>query len=194
MVGSAKDLLFHPDIFFAKVSKEKAGFTWPVVIVALGSIVSFAGAVVLSPAATDPLIQYSITFLSLFAVAVDTWVIISTILFLLSRAFSGTGSYLITLQNTGYGMLPLAFSNAITLVSVAAITGNFAILSSIPPLFFSALVYGEQLIFTIWAAWLWICGIRNAHSLPVPLAIAIVVIMIAASLAIFIVLTAMLFH
>jgi hypothetical protein len=191
MVGSAKDLLFHPDVFFAQVSKEKAGLVWPLIIVAIGGIVSFAGAVFLSPAATEPVTQYSITFLSLLAVALATWIIISTGLFLISKAFAGTGSYLVTLQNTGYGMLPFAFSSAVTFISVAAITGNMASFSSVPNIVFSAVIYVEQLVFTLWAAYLWVCGTRNAHGLPTPLAVATVVIVVAIAFAIFVVLTTM---
>jgi hypothetical protein len=194
MVGSAKDLFFHPDIFFGRVSKEKASIVWPLIIVATGGVVSFAGAVFLSPAATDPVTQYSVTLLSLLAVALATWIIISTGLFLLSKALSGTGSYLVTLQNTGYGMLPFVFSSAVTFISVAAITGNIISLSSVPTIVFSAVIYVEQLVFTLWAAYLWVCGVRNAHGLPTPLAIASVVIVVAISFAIFVVLSTMPLH
>jgi hypothetical protein len=194
MVGSAKDLFFHPNAFFAQVSQEKVGLLWPIIIVAIGGFVSFTGAVFLSPGVTDPVTQYSVTFLSLLGVSFATWIIISTGLFLLSKAFSGTGSYGITLQNAGYGMLPFAFSGAVTFVSVAAITGNMASLSSVPNIMFSALIYAEQLVFTLWAAYLWFCGIRNAHGLPTPLAVATVVIVVAITFAIFVVLTMMPFH
>jgi hypothetical protein len=77
MVGSIKDLFLHPDTFFAQVSREKAGFFWPFIVVFLGSVISFIGAVVLSPPVTDPVTQYSITFLSQFVGALVTWIIIS---------------------------------------------------------------------------------------------------------------------
>jgi hypothetical protein len=194
MVGSVKDLVFHPDTFFAQVSKEKAGFIWPVVIVALGSIVTFVGAVVLSPAATDPLTQYSITFLSLFLGALATWFILSTGLYLLSRAFSGTGSYLITLQNTGYGMFPLVFSSAITFLSAALVAGQGGSSSSWAPAVIVALYYIPQLVFTVWAGYLWFCGVRNAHKLQAPLAVATVVIVICVSLALFLILMKIMLH
>jgi hypothetical protein len=194
MVGSAKDLFVHPDAFFAQVSKEKASIVWPLIIVASSGIVSFAGAVFLSPAAIDPVTQYSVTLLSLLAVALTTWIVISTGLFLLSKAFAGTGSYLVTLQNTGYGMLPFVFSSAVTLISVAVITGNMASLSSVPNIVFSAVIYVEQLVFTLWAVYLLVCGIRNAHGLPTPLAIASVVIVVAISFAIFVILSTMPLH
>jgi hypothetical protein len=194
MVGSAKDLFVHPDAFFAQVSKEKASIVWPLIIVASSGIVSFAGAVFLSPAAIDPVTQYSVMLLSLLAVALATWIVISTGLFLLSKAFAGTGSYLVTLQNTGYGMLPFVFSSAVTLISVAVITGNMASLSSVPNIVFSAVIYVEQLVFTLWAVYLLVCGIRNAHGLPTPLAIASVVIVVAISFAIFVILSTMPLH
>lgn len=191
MVGSLRDLFLHPSVFFEQVSQEKAGFIWPFIIVFLGSIISFIGAVALSPQVTDPLTQYSITFLFLSGVAIFTWVIISAGLFLLSRAFSGTGSFLATLRNTGYGMLPFAFSNAVTFATVLAITGNVASLSTVNPGVFSALIYVEQAFFTVWAAYLWFCGLRRAHGIPAPLAAAAVVIVIALALAIFFLLTTM---
>jgi hypothetical protein len=56
---------------------------------------------------------------------------------------------------------------------------------------FSIIVYAEQLVFTLWTAYLWVCGIRNAHKLPTPLAAAVVVIIVAISLAMFMILTTM---
>jgi hypothetical protein len=194
MVGSLRDLFFHPDTFFAHLPPEKAEFFWPFVIVAIGSVVNFAGAVVTSPPVTDPLTQYSITFLSLLAAAIATWIIISAGLFLLSRAFSGTGSYLATLRNTGYGMFPFVFSGVVTLVSVAVIMGNQTSISLIPSVMFSALIYAEQMVFTIWVAYLWYCGIRNAQGIPSPLAAAAVVIVTALALALFFILTTMSLH
>ncbi len=142
---------------------------------------------------TDPFIQYSVTFLSLFAVALATWVVIATGLYLLSRAFSGKGTYLLTLVDTGYGMMPLAFSGLFTFSTIALITQNEAALSSVHPMVLTGIIYGEQLVFTAWAAYLWICGVKNAQKLPTPLAVAVVVIVIAILFALFIILTTILF-
>ena len=91
-------------------------------------------------------------------------------------------------------MLPFAFSAALTFVSILIITGNAASLSSVPPMVFSLIVYAEQLVFAIWTAYLWVCGIRNAHRLPTPVAAAVVVLMVAISFAVFVVLTTMHFQ
>jgi hypothetical protein len=176
------DLFFHPDAFFERVSKEKVNLFPPVLIVLIGAlifviiillffvwnrtgwsswlltVVSWSRNIILSLAGR--------AFIMPFLV----WAVFSVIFYGLSRAASGTGSFSMTVQNTGYGMLPWSVS---ALIPVAAYLHHFFTFTSGPQTggysgiwmmpwpwgFYSLPLF----LILIWSVFLWVPAVQHTH-------------------------------
>ncbi|MGA7798181.1 MAG: Yip1 family protein, partial [Methanoregula sp.] len=125
MYAEIKELLFQPNAFFTRKAGAGINLVPPAIIVLIVSIANFLSPYVgnyLSPRVSGPvtviwpLDSFLITVLGPFI----AWILISGILYVLCRWFSGTGTFMATLQNTGYCVLPL------TIFTVIMLIGNMA--------------------------------------------------------------------
>ena len=103
------------------------------------------------------------------------WILISGILYVLCRWFSGTGTFMATLQNTGYCVLPL------TIFTVIMLIGNMAAVQfmAIPYAMVFEVTLGVVLfsfLFTIWSGDLLTFALEKTHAITHVHAIIAVVI------------------
>lgn len=108
---SPASLLFFPDRFFLQFNREKVNLIPPAIIVGFPgvfTIITFFGL----PTASPPgyfLIMGPLMVVSEIVSLLIMWGVATAVLFGLSMIFSGKGSFELTMQNTGYGILPYRF-------------------------------------------------------------------------------------
>jgi hypothetical protein len=181
MYAEIKELLFSPNTFFGRKAGEETSLVPPAIIVLIVSIVGilspYAGSY-FSPRVSGPvnvlwpLDSFLITVLGPFI----AWILISGILYGLCRWFSGTGTFMATLQNTGYCVLPLAILTVLTLVGEMAAVHFMATSTYVIMLYASLGVVLLSFVFTIWSGYLLTCALEKTHAIaPVYAIIAVVI-------------------
>ncbi len=184
MLSRVKELLFFPDTFFGQVTREKENLTPPVVIVGIAGVLNCISIAILLLTAGDYLIlllPMAVTWS--LAQPFLTWVIFSLVLQVLSNRYSGTGTFRLTLQNVGYGMLPWALSHIFSLLTTLFIISNpKPALNTMQSLSFPN---GTLVIFSVlaaalmlWTGYLWVYGIMHAQRIPKGKAVISVVVLL----------------
>jgi hypothetical protein len=184
MLSRVKDLLFSPDTFFAQVTTEKEDLNPPIAIIGIaGALNCISMAILLLTAGDYLILLLPMAVIWSLAQPFLTWVIFSLVLHVLSNRYSGTGTFRLTLQNVGYGMLPWAVSHIFSPLTTLFIIGNpKTAINTIQSLsspngtlvIFSALAAALML----WTGYLWVYGIMHARQIPKCKAVIAVVILL----------------
>jgi len=196
--AAIKNLLLRPELFFRQVTESRPNLFRPFLFIALSSLVlCFGYASLLFPAilyrdipnllflvfGTYPMFVFS---------AWLGWLTLSAFFFAVSAAFRGTGPFVTTLQNAGYGtgffLLPglILLAGSVANAAYLAITGgvNFGLYRAGQPQLFLAAVCGIGFCVSLaWGALLWAHGLADARKIPlsralVPTAAAAIVCLI----------------
>lgn len=195
MSRSFIDILINPNAFFTDVMGEKENFKLPVIILLAGGIVA-AGYGYLIGSLTarmmsgalpgiDMIITLSSAIGALLGVFIF-WLIWTCIIFALTAAFKGKGSFKRTLQITAYGYLPQIFGSLICLVAaveyipriavpqmtaammqdptVAQVTVK-ALMSDPAMLELTQVTTLITIVFLLWSANIWIFGVQHARGI-----------------------------
>lgn len=126
MSPSITDILFRPDAFFGTVMSEKESLKIPALIVLVGSIIAAAygyligGLTAKMMASAVPGIETIITISTIGGALIGTfifWILWAGIIYALSFAFKGQGSFTRMLEVVGYGYLPQVLGSIITLIA-----------------------------------------------------------------------------
>ncbi|HUU74519.1 MAG TPA: Yip1 family protein [Methanoregulaceae archaeon] len=195
MIQKIMDLLIRPDSFFSEKANEPENLKIPGLIVLIGAIlaalaayqVSGLTARIFSQAATagmSSIIGIIGAISGLLGFIILWWLIVTGIFFLVSMVFSGKGSFKRTLENVGYGLVPMIFGSFVTLLLsfyylpmvrvpvVHSIQDPAAMQQAVmqltqDPSFreFTQVSTIIALIFLIWSANVWIFGIKYAREL-----------------------------
>jgi hypothetical protein len=183
MYYELKELLFSPDAFFTKKAKEKIDLLLPAIIVLIGSMVGLVASFIVSDFLNIIELRHISVlltpenFLVILLKPFIAWFLLTGIFYGLCRLWSGKGTFIATLQNTGYGALPLTI---LTLVPI--LDGIFTNLNmNIPPM----LGYGVGIIldlltvlFILWSGYLWVYAMERTHKIEHEKAIASAVIVV----------------
>src|SRR5512133_3029413 len=125
MNPSVIDILIRPDVFFREMISRKEDLKFPLLIVLAGSLVAGAygylvgGLSARMMGSAMPGIETVILISSIIGAVIGTflfWLIWSGVIYLLTMAFRGTGSFRRVLEVVGYGYLPQLFGSLITLI------------------------------------------------------------------------------
>jgi len=160
------DLLFHPGRFFERETSEKPDFLIPVLIVGAGWVFSLLTPFVMTAFLPGQNLRNVLAIPSVFWLLFNpftTWILLSLGLFGLSRVFSGTGTFLATLCNAGYGMLPLTLIAVLGLVTSPLNIGLSIIIGMV---FLS-------LLLDLWSGYLWMHAVEKTHAISRGKAIAV---------------------
>lgn len=195
MKGMIPELLLRPDVFFGNRMKEPENLKFPGIIVVMGAIIAAAGAYVISGIYADMFAQVPemgtmTAFMGIFGAVsaffmfiIVWWLLFSGGFFLISMAFSGSGTFRRTLEFTGYGLLPVIIGSVISalislyyipMIEVPVLAGisDPAALQEVMGQVLSDPAFREftqissiiSVIFLIWSANLWIFGMKHARS------------------------------
>jgi hypothetical protein len=191
---SVIDILLRPDSFFRERIAGKEDLKVPFLIVLAGSIVAAAygyligGLTAKMMASAMPGLEIVITLSSVLGALIGTfifWIIWAGIVYIITFAFKGQGSFRRVLEVVGYGYLPQLFGSIITLVAaivyvprivVPTITSaglqDPVIIEQVTKAFMHDPAMMEltqittliSLVFLLWSANIWIFGIKHARN------------------------------
>jgi hypothetical protein len=197
MNPSIIDILIRPDAFFRDMVRNKEDLKIPFLIVLAGSLVGAAygyligGLTAKMMASAVPGIETIITISSVLGALIGTfifWILWAGIVWGLSFAFKGQGSFKRVLEVVGYGYLPQVLGSLITLVAavtyiprivVPTITSaglqDPAVLEQTMKAFMHDPAMMEltqvtslvAIVFLLWSANIWIFGLKHARVLSV---------------------------
>lgn len=195
MTPSVTDILIRPDAFFRDTTGRKEDLKFPLLIVLAGSLIAAAygylvgGLTARMMASAMPGIETVILLSSVIGAVIGTflfWLIWSGVIYLLSMAFKGTGSFKRVLEVVGYGYLPQLFGTLITLIAaiqyipritVPTITSaglqDPAVVQQAMQAFMHDPAMREltqissliTIVFLLWSANIWIFGIKHARNI-----------------------------
>jgi hypothetical protein len=187
MLSWIKDLLFFPDTFFTQVSLEKENLNPPAAIIGIAGVLKCISMVILLLTAGDYLILLLPTAV-IWSLAQPflVWVVFSLVLQVLSNRLSGTGTFRLTLQNVGYGMLPWTFSQIFGILTTLFLIHNSGSLESLQGMQSLTSFGGLLSIFSVlgfallvWTGYLWVYGLKHAHQITTGKAALAVIILLA---------------
>jgi hypothetical protein len=170
MFHEMKELLFHPEIFFTRMTGEKTDLLFPALIIFMGGAIGLASPNVINLFSRgggemrNIIVMPDTVFVSLFMPFLS-WIVIAGILFVLCRLFSGTGTFGATLQNAGYGCLPLTIMPVLGIIN-GILIGRF---TEPPGAIGADVIIGLGLLsvlFTIWSGYLWTYAMEKTHAIP----------------------------
>lgn len=196
MVRSLLNILISPSAFFADLKGEKEeSFTWPLVIVLLGGIAAACYGYLLGEVSgqmmagalpgIDALVTISSTIGALIGIFIF-WLVWTAVVFALSMAFKGQGSFKQTLQVIGYGYLPQVIGTVITVIVAfeyvprivvphvtaammqdpVAMQGITTALMHDPAMMeLTQITSIIGIVFLLWSANIWIFGLQKARNL-----------------------------
>jgi hypothetical protein len=193
MEATTRDLLLRPDSYFEDLMKKEVSLKIPLLIILVGGILGAFYAYQVS-GLTGQMFSQAMTgmggivtimgALAGFAMFFLLWVIYSGIVYAISMAFKGTGSFKRTLEVIGLGSIPQVFGAAVTLllsfyylplVQVPQVTSlqNPAVVQAAvqqlmndPAMRQLTLVStAVGILFLLWSANIWIFGVRHARNL-----------------------------
>lgn len=196
MVRSLLNILISPGAFFADLKGEKEeNFTWPLVIVLLGGIAAACYGYLLGEvsgqmmAGALPGIEALVTISSTLGALIGIfifWLVWTAVVFALSMAFKGQGSFKQTLQVIGYGYLPQVIGTVITVIVAfeyvprivvphvtaammqdpVAMQGVTTALMHDPAMLeMTQITSIIGIVFLLWSANIWIFGLQKARNL-----------------------------
>jgi hypothetical protein len=196
MRGMIPELLLRPDVFFSERMKEPESLKFAIIVVLIGAVIAAAGAYVISGIYAEMFAQVPEmgtinAFMGIFGAVsaffmfiIVWWLVFSGVFFLISMAFSGSGTFRRTLEFTGYGLLPVIIGSAISalislyylpMIEVPILSGisDPAALQKVmgqvlaDPAFreFTQISSIISVIFLIWSGNLWIFGMKHARSI-----------------------------
>jgi hypothetical protein len=126
MKQSLFSVLISPDTFFAESVSEKENLVTPALIVLVGSLVAAAygyligGLTAKMMASAMPGIETVILISTILGAIIGTfifWIIWAGVIYVISYAFKGQGSFKRVLECVGYGYLPQLFGSVISLIA-----------------------------------------------------------------------------
>lgn len=195
MSPSITDILFRPDAFFGTLMNDKESLKIPALIVLAGSIIAAAygyligGLTAKMMASAVPGIETIITISTIGGALVGTfifWILWAGIIYGLTFAFKGEGSFTRMLEVVGYGYLPQILGSIITLIAAIQYIPKI----TVPPLSSAAMqdpAMMEQtlkafmhdpamleltqittlisIVFLLWSANIWIFGVKYGRRL-----------------------------
>jgi len=195
MTHSLIDILIRPGEFFSRLMTETENFTLPLLILLAGGIVSAGYGYLIGEVSARMMgeaipgtgeIMTIVTVLGgLFGVFIF-WIIWSGVIYLLTMACKGDGSFNRTLQVVAYGYLPQVFGSVIALIvaleyvprivvpkiTSAMVQDPVALQQAMAGLMHDpAMVEMTQIstlitiVFLLWSANIWIFGIQHARKL-----------------------------
>jgi hypothetical protein len=189
------DILIRPGAFFSDLAGEKESFAWPLAILLAGGIAAagygylIGGITAQMMAGALPGIELIITLSTVFGALVGVfifWLIWTAIVYALSMAFKGEGSFRETLQVIGYGYLPQVIGSVITLIAafeylprvvVPRITSAMmqdptamqevtkSLMRDPAMMELSQITILITIVFLLWSANIWIFGLQHARKL-----------------------------
>jgi hypothetical protein len=177
MYCELKELLFHPDLFFTRKTGEKIDLLLPAIIILIGSMIGLISSFVISDflnlteSRNILVILTPIKFLFILLTPFLAWFLLSGILYAVSRLLSGKGTFIATLQNTGYGALPLTILTVIPVINGIFLNVNV----KIPQMIGSGIILVLDLctiLFVLWSGYLWTYAMEKTHTIPQGKAVA----------------------
>ncbi|WP_321505645.1 Yip1 family protein [uncultured Methanoregula sp.] len=197
MNRSFTDILIKPDAFFTDVMGENENFKLPLIILLAGGIIGagygymIGGLTARMMSGAIPGIDMIMTLVSalgaLFGVFVF-WFIWTGIIYLISAAFKGKGSFRRTLQVTGYGYLPQVFGSLLSLIVAIEYIPRIVVPQITVAMMQDPVVMQEvtkalmhdpamleltqitsviTIVFFLWSANIWIFGVRHARGITI---------------------------
>ncbi|MFA4877132.1 MAG: Yip1 family protein [Methanoregula sp.] len=195
MSRSLTDILINPNAFFTDIIGEKEDFKLPLIILLAGGILAagygylIGGVTAQMMSGAVPGIGEVITLSSaigaLFGVFIF-WLVWTGIIYLISAAFKGKGSFRRTLQVTGYGYLPQVFGSLISLIVAfeyvprivvpqltqavmqdpAAMQQTISAMMHDPAMMeMTQITTVVSIVFLLWSANIWIFGVQHARGI-----------------------------
>jgi hypothetical protein len=196
MVQSLIKILINPGAFFAELKgEEEENLKWPLLIVLLGGIAA-AGYGYLFGEVTAKMMEGAlpgigalVTISSAIGALIGVfifWLIWTVVVFAISMAFKGQGSFKRTLQVIGYGYLPQVIGSIITVIVAfeyiprivvpyvtaammqdpVAMQGVTTALMHDPAMLeMTQITSIIAMVFLLWSANIWIFGLQKARSL-----------------------------
>jgi hypothetical protein len=195
MSRSITDILINPNAFFADVMGEKEDFKLPVIILLAGGIIAagygylIGGLTARMMSGAVPGIEIIVTLSSAIGALIGVfifWLIWTGIIFLISAAFKGKGSFKRTLQVTGYGYLPQVFGSLISLIAAfeyipRIVVPQMTAAMMQDPVVMQATINSLMrdpamleltqitsviaIVFLLWSANIWIFGVQHAREI-----------------------------
>lgn len=190
------DILIRPGAFFSGMMGEKEeSFKWPLVILLAGGIVA-AGYGYLLGGATGQMMSDAVPGIGMIVTLASAigaflgvfifWLVWTAVVFALSLAFKGDGSFKRTLQVIGYGYLPQVIGSVIALIVAIEYVPKIVV-----PKITSAMMQDPAamqqvtmslmrdpamieltqittlitIVFLLWSANIWIFGLQHARKL-----------------------------
>jgi hypothetical protein len=208
MEATTRDLLLRPDSYFKDLMKRGESLKIPLIIILVGGILGAFNAYLVS-GLTGQMFSQAMSgmggivtimgALAGFVMFFLLWVIYSGIVFAISMAFKGTGSFKRTLEVMGLGMIPQVFGAAVTLLlsfyylplvevpRVTSLQDPAVVQAAVQQLMndpamrqLTLVSTAVGILFLLWSANIWIFGVRHARNLSLRHAILTVAIPVAA--------------
>jgi hypothetical protein len=195
MKQSLLNVLIRPDSFFAEAMSEKENLVPPALIVLVGSIIAAAygyligGLTAKMMASAMPGLDVIVQISAVLGALIGTfifWIVVAGIIYALSFAFKGEGSFKRVLEFAGYGYIPQIIGSVLILIAAVEYIPKI----TVPTLSATALqdpVVMEQamkalmhnpamleltqisslitIVFLLWSANIWIFGAKHARKL-----------------------------
>jgi len=208
MEATTRDLLLRPDSYFKDLMKRGESLKIPLIIILVGGILGAFNAYQVS-GLTGQMFSQAMSgmggivtimgALAGFVMFFLLWAIYSGIVFAISMAFKGTGSFKRTLEVMGLGMIPQVFGAAVTLLlsfyylplvevpRVTSLQDPAVVQAAVQQLMndpamrqLTLVSTAVGILFLLWSANIWIFGVRHARNLSLRHAILAVAIPVAA--------------
>ena len=208
MEATTRDLLLRPDSYFKDLMKKGESLKIPLIIILVGGILGAFNAYQVS-GLTGQMFSQAMSgmggivtimgALAGFVMFFLLWAIYSGIVFAISMAFKGTGSFKRTLEVMGLGMIPQVFGAAVTLLlsfyylplvevpRVTSLQDPAVVQAAVQQLMndpamrqLTLVSTAVGILFLLWSANIWIFGVRHARNLSLRHAILAVAIPVAA--------------
>ncbi|WP_220680639.1 Yip1 family protein [Methanofollis formosanus] len=182
------DLLLNPDTFFREREGHEAGLKFPLLFVLLAGLAAAPGAYVVA-GMTGPLlppeaqsylgIVMAIAVVAAFFSTIIFYIVFVIVFYLLSLVFKGSGDIKKSFEAVGYGYLPLVVGYLLSSLAIIYYAPSFVfpqvdlttpagaealnqVIASSPMTMISSIL---GILFMLWAANIWIFGMRYARSL-----------------------------
>jgi len=177
MYRGLKDLLFYPDIFFTRKAGEKIDLLLPATIVLIGSMVGLITSFLVSDflniteSRNVLVVLTPDNFLLILLRPFLAWLLLTGIFYVICKLESGNGTFIATLQNTGYGALPLTLFTLVPVINGIFLNVNV----KIPQMIGAGIIVVLDLctiLFVLWSGYLWTYAMEKTHMITHGKAIA----------------------
>lgn len=99
-------------------------------------------------------------FIVLFTVPFISWILIATALFACCRMVSGTGSFAMTFQSSGYGMFPLVLTHLAGLSGIAFVEMPIPVIQEV-----MLGLFVMTMACIVWSGYLWKSAMEITHGI-----------------------------